>query len=108
MDDNVGLQAEVARLRGRIALLQEEKEVMQAQLNALNIDLSNESVKKQQSAAGNVAAAEHLAAAPPPPPPPLESGGSKKMSGAISGVGKNMGKGMSAMGGLSKAFKKKI
>jgi hypothetical protein len=109
-DDNAGLQAEVQKLRARISALQEEKEIMQTSLNALNIDLANESVETQQAAATAAAAAEHAVAAedarppPPPPPPPPE----KKMSEMGKAVSKNMnsmGKGMSA--GMSKFMKKK-
>ena len=69
-DDNQGLQAEVTRLKARIAALQEEKEVMQGSLNVLNNDLSQQSVEQQQSIADSATAAAAAIAQPPPPPPP--------------------------------------
>ena len=56
-DDNNDLQAEVGRLKKRVAALQEEKEVMQTSLNALNVDLAERPEEQQQQAADQFAAA---------------------------------------------------
>ena len=73
-DDNSTLQAEVTRLKARLAALQEEKELMQGSLNALNNDLAGASVQQQEAAAAASAAAVNELAKPPPPPPLLQQG----------------------------------
>ena len=71
-DDNAGLQAEVGRLRDKVAALQEEKVVMMGSLNALNSDLADRPEDEQHEAsrhAYNAAAAavpEQQPAGPPP------------------------------------------
>ena len=50
----------MGRLKGRVTALQEEKEVMQTALNALNVDLLERPEAEQQLAAEAAAAASDL------------------------------------------------
>ena len=69
-DENNDLRREVEKLRARINALQEEKAMMQTNLNAMNLDLLAQPEEAQQAAAHAASEASIEAARPPPPPPP--------------------------------------
>ena len=72
-DENTSLRAEVAKLTSRVAELQEEREMLQGSLNAMNNDLSQAPIEQQHTAALAAADAASAVAMPPPsaakPPP---------------------------------------